>query len=190
MARCQATTKAGRPCRAPASAGGLCFLHANPAQARELGRIGGRKNRQQTQTPRPASSMTIAEVNEVLVEAVDGVRSNKLSARRALALVQLCTALMKTLPAADLEARLTRLEEQVAEQAVTDASDVTARPTPQNGSTARDGAGPWKASDKLRTAAEDSLAEGPPAASDVELEGGRQKGEEDVESPKPIGKPG
>lgn len=176
MARCQGTTKAGKPCRAPASVGGLCFLHANPAQARELGRIGGRKNRQQTQAPPPASSMTIAEVNEVLIEAVNGVRSNKLSAKRAGALVQLCTALMKTLPAADLEARVTRLEEQSAEQAVTDGRDVTARTTPQNG-TAREGAEPGEPNDKEPTAAENSLAQGPPAASDLELEGGCPEGE-------------
>lgn len=176
MARCQGTTKTGDPCKAPASTGGLCFLHANPARARELGRIGGRKNRQQTQTPPSTSSMTITEVNEVLVEAVDGVRSNKLSARRALALVQLCTALMKTLPAADLEARVTRLEDQVAAQALPETSDVTARPTPQNGSSARESAD-LEASNKPRTAAEGSLAGVPPVASDVELKASPAEGE-------------
>ncbi len=176
MARCQATTKVGKPCRAPASSGGLCFLHGNPSRARELGQVGGRKNRQQLPEPPPATTMTVAQVNEVLVEAVHRVRSNQLSARKAGALVQLCTALLKTLPAADLEARVTRLEEQVAEQALTDASDVTARPSPRNGSSARDSAELLEASDKPRTAAEDSLAEGRPAASDVELEDGPQKG--------------
>src|SRR5690242_12171846 len=104
MAQCQGTTKSGKPCRAPASAGGLCFLHANPAQARELGRIGGQKNRQQLLEP-PRTTMTVGQVNEVLVEAVHRVRSNKLSARKAGALVQLCTALMKTLPATALAER-------------------------------------------------------------------------------------
>jgi Family of unknown function (DUF5763) len=118
MARCQGTTKSGEPCRAPAGAGGLCFLHANPSQAREQGRAGGRKNRQHLPGPLQATTMTIAEVNEVLVEAVHRVRSNQLSARNAGALVQLCTALMRTLPAADLDARVTRLEEQAADQAL------------------------------------------------------------------------
>jgi Family of unknown function (DUF5763) len=43
--RCQALTKAGKPCRAAATEGGLCFFHANPSKAVELGRIGGLKNR-------------------------------------------------------------------------------------------------------------------------------------------------
>ena len=43
--RCKAKTKSGRPCRAAATAGGLCFFHANPDKASELGRIGGRSNR-------------------------------------------------------------------------------------------------------------------------------------------------
>jgi hypothetical protein len=41
---CQALTKKGKPCRAAATEGGLCFFHANPNKAAELGRIGGKKN--------------------------------------------------------------------------------------------------------------------------------------------------
>jgi len=41
---CKALTKKGQPCRAAATAGGLCFFHANPNKASELGRIGGRSN--------------------------------------------------------------------------------------------------------------------------------------------------
>jgi hypothetical protein len=40
--RCKGTTKKGKPCRAAATPGGLCFFHANPNKASELGRIGGR----------------------------------------------------------------------------------------------------------------------------------------------------
>ena len=118
MPHCQGKTKTGKSCRAPATAGGLCFLHANPSQARELGRAGGRKNRQQLPQPPPATTMTIAEVNQVLVEALHEVRSNQLSARRASALVQICGTLMRTLPAADLDARVTRLEKQAADHAL------------------------------------------------------------------------
>jgi len=42
--RCKGRTKDGRRCRAAAMDGGLCFLHANPDKAVELGRIGGRKS--------------------------------------------------------------------------------------------------------------------------------------------------
>jgi hypothetical protein len=43
--RCNVQAKNGKPCWAAATAGGLCFLHANPNKASELGRIGGRSNR-------------------------------------------------------------------------------------------------------------------------------------------------
>lgn len=43
--RCRATTKTGKRCKAAPTAGGLCFFHANPNKAVELGRKGGRKNR-------------------------------------------------------------------------------------------------------------------------------------------------
>jgi hypothetical protein len=38
---CKALTKQGNPCKAPATEGGLCFFHANPDRARELGQMGG-----------------------------------------------------------------------------------------------------------------------------------------------------
>lgn len=43
--RCQGQTKSGIPCRAAATAGGLCFFQANPKKASELGRLGGLRNR-------------------------------------------------------------------------------------------------------------------------------------------------
>lgn len=45
LRNCKALTKDGKPCKAPPTAGGLCYFHANPDQVRLLGRIGGRKNR-------------------------------------------------------------------------------------------------------------------------------------------------
>jgi len=37
---CRAKTKNGKPCQAAATEGGLCFFHANPKKASELGQIG------------------------------------------------------------------------------------------------------------------------------------------------------
>jgi hypothetical protein len=39
---CKAKAKNGKPCRAAAMEGGLCFFHANPNKASEMGRIGGK----------------------------------------------------------------------------------------------------------------------------------------------------
>ena len=44
--KCQATTKAGRQCAAPAVRGkNYCSLHADPERAATLGRKGGARNR-------------------------------------------------------------------------------------------------------------------------------------------------
>src|SRR5690242_8419743 len=42
---CKAIAKNGKPCRAAATASGLCFFHANPDKASELGRLGGSNKR-------------------------------------------------------------------------------------------------------------------------------------------------
>jgi hypothetical protein len=57
--RCTGRTKKGEPCRAAATAGGLCFFHANPNKASELGRIGGRSKGRaahETADPLPLSN--------------------------------------------------------------------------------------------------------------------------------------
>jgi hypothetical protein len=77
----------------PATAGGLCFFHANPARARELGRIGGRKNRQQLPELVVPTAMTAAELSRLLSEALRDVWSNKLAPRKAAAMSQLGSVL-------------------------------------------------------------------------------------------------
>lgn len=42
---CQALKKNGEPCGTAPMEGGLCFFHANPNKAAELGRIGGQSKR-------------------------------------------------------------------------------------------------------------------------------------------------
>jgi len=118
MTRCQATTKAGKACKAPATAGGLCFFHANPARARELGRIGGRKNRQQLPEPVSPTAMTAAELSRLLSEALLDVRSNKLGPRKAAAMSQLASVPNRTIQVSDLEGRVSRLEERMPQGAL------------------------------------------------------------------------
>lgn len=56
--RCKGQAKTGKPCRAAATSGGLCFFHANPNKASELGRIGGRnKNRIPTELIDPLTKL-------------------------------------------------------------------------------------------------------------------------------------
>ncbi len=112
--------------------------------------------------------MTIAQLNEVLIGTLHGVQSKKVSARRASAVVQVCAALQRTLPAADLEARVTRLEEQLADQAVAAAAEVEPDSGPGNGSTAPDGTELAEPEEKLGAISEEEMAERTPADSDLE----------------------
>jgi hypothetical protein len=116
MQRCNGKTKAGAPCRAPASSGGLCFFHANPDKAHILGQIGGRKNRSQLPEPPALGSLSAGDLRDILAEAIQDVRSKKITPRTAGALAQLCNSLHRVLQTADREARLARLEQQLTEQ--------------------------------------------------------------------------
>jgi hypothetical protein len=90
--RCIARTTEGRPCRAFAGIGKkFCYLHADPDRARELGRIGGRKNRHllaEALDPLPAANTALAVLNNA-TQTMNDVRSGKLDPKTALSLVQL-----------------------------------------------------------------------------------------------------
>ncbi len=137
--RCRGKTKAGNPCKAAATAGGLCFFHANPAKARTLGQIGGRRNRSKLPEPPPAGSMSAADLCDTLAEAIRDVRSKKMTPRAASAISLLCNSLHRILQTADIEARLARLEQELAEQASRTAVDTDPTGSPTQDET-RDGA--------------------------------------------------
>src|ERR1700680_3433287 len=89
--RCKARTKAGKPCRAAATAGGLCFFHANPNKAAELGRIGGRGNRHATAgsgDPLPTLDNEIA-VRDAGARLIADVLAGKVQHRVAASLAPL-----------------------------------------------------------------------------------------------------
>jgi hypothetical protein len=116
MQTCQAKTKTGTACRAPAGPGGLCFFHANPESAKTLGQIGGRKNRRSAIDLQVPDNMTTADLRNVTVQAIRLLLSGEMHAREASALAQLCNSLYRVIPTVDLEARLKTLEEQVVEE--------------------------------------------------------------------------
>ena len=115
MQTCKGKTRTGAACRAPAGSGGLCFFHANP-EAQKLGQIGGRKNRRSVVDVEVPDNMTAADVSKVTGQAIRLLLSGELRAREASALAQLCNSLYRVIPTADLEARVTMLEEQVAQE--------------------------------------------------------------------------
>jgi len=116
MQTCEAITKTGAPCRAPASRGGRCYLHSHPEKARLLGQAGGRKNRHQLPEPPSAEPLTAVDLRNILADAIRDVRTKRLSPRSASAISQLANSLHRVTPSAELEDRVARLEQQLAER--------------------------------------------------------------------------
>jgi hypothetical protein len=134
MPTCQAKTRTGAACRAPASGGGLCFFHANPDSAKTLGQIGGRRNRRATVLDLlMPDNMTAADVRSVIAQAIRLLLSGELKARDASALSQLCNALNRAIPVADLEGRLKALEDQVEQEAQADLPNYDPTRSPNEG---------------------------------------------------------
>jgi hypothetical protein len=113
--RCKSQTKAGEPCGGAPTPCGLCFFHANPEKAVELGRIGGRSKRHSVVAdggdPLPPLDTTIA-VRDRGNRLFDDVIAGKVPPRVAAVLVSLLNLQMRAIYIADLEPRLARLEQQ------------------------------------------------------------------------------
>ncbi|MCU1307814.1 MAG: hypothetical protein JWN45_2509 [Acidobacteriaceae bacterium] len=113
---CKAQTKAGKPCRAAATEGGLCFFHANPNKASELGRIGGRKNRHGVADPLdplPRLDTAIA-VRTTVARLIEDVYAGKLHPRIASGLAPLLSLQLRAIERSDLGQRVAKLEKLLA----------------------------------------------------------------------------
>ena len=118
--RCKGRTKAGKPCRAAATAGGLCFFHANPNKTSELGRIGGRSKRPAAAEGDPLPRLdTAIAVQDTLARVISEVYSGKLDPRVAVGLAPLLSLQLRAIRTADLELerRLAKLEKSRADAA-------------------------------------------------------------------------
>lgn len=110
--RCKAKTKKGKPCRAAATPGGLCYFHANPDKASELGRIGGRKNRHfETHNSTLLPNLdSIAAVRDTVARAIADLYNGRLHPRIASSLVPLLDLQMRAIESSNLAERLAKLE--------------------------------------------------------------------------------
>ncbi len=157
MQRCGGKTKAGAPCRAPAGADGLCFFHAHPHLTQTLGQIGGRKNRSQWPDSAAVETLSGAGLREILSEAIREVRSRKMTPRNAAALAQLSNSLQRVLPTADLENRLARIEQELAEKDCDQSVDPDPSSSGRSSETAeQDASSPVDETPTLNTAHSDS----------------------------------
>jgi len=158
--RCKGRTKAGKPCRAAATEGGLCFFHANPEKASELGRIGGRKNR--PVAAGGADSLPPADnalaVRNRLARLINDVHSGKVLPNVASVEGHLLSLQLRAIETTDLERRIAQLEKGRAEAEKTAAaSDGTLdAPSPDRGD-APQADEPLRADPETAAASEDTL---------------------------------
>lgn len=111
---CTAVAKSGKPCRAAATAGGLCFFHSNPNKASELGRKGG-SNRHSVGTGDPLPKLdTVMAVRDAVAQLIEEVYAGKLQHRLAAGLAPLLNLQLRAIEATDLEQRVARLEKLLA----------------------------------------------------------------------------
>ena len=103
--RCKAKTKSGKPCQAAATPGGLCFFHANPDKACELGRIGGKKNRHATgenADPLPTLDNAFA-VRDTVARLIADVYAGRVHPRIANGLAPLFNLQLRAIETTELE---------------------------------------------------------------------------------------
>lgn len=112
--RCGARTKSGKPCRAAATSGGLCFFHANPKKAVELGRIGGRRNgRARTECDPLPDLDSATDVRDAVKRLISDVYEGKLNPRTAAGLAPLLQLQLRAIEKTDFEQRLANTEKQL-----------------------------------------------------------------------------
>jgi hypothetical protein len=138
--RCQAISKTGKPCRAAATPGGLCFFHANPAKASELGRIGGRSNRHVAIGN--ADSLPILDnalaVRDMVAQLVADIYAGKTHPRIAAGLASLLNLQLRAIEITEitkipeLERRLAEMEKAMAKTKPAGGSDGRKDASPQD----------------------------------------------------------
>lgn len=131
--RCKAQTKRGMPCRAGATAGGLCFFHANPNKASELDRIGGRSKRQAAAEPaEPLPPLdSPSAVRDIVGQLIADVYAGKLHPRIAAGLAPLLNLQLRAIETTNLERmaeRITEMEKRLARGPVRQVFLATQRP--------------------------------------------------------------
>lgn len=114
--RCKGQAKSGKPCQAAATPGGLCFFHANPNKASELGRIGGRRKHPSAAAisdPLPRLDK-VSAVRDAVDQLIADVCAGKLNPRVAAGLAPLLNLQLRVVEATDLERRVAKVERLLA----------------------------------------------------------------------------
>jgi hypothetical protein len=112
--RCCGKTGEGKPCRAAATAGGLCFFHANPLKAVELGRKGGRRKRKAMpdHADRLPPLESMKAIRDFVARLTAQLYSGQIHPSVARGLAPLLQLQMRVLQVTDWEDRISRLEQK------------------------------------------------------------------------------
>jgi hypothetical protein len=112
---CKGKNAKGEACGAAAGPGGLCYFHANPDLAKELGRLGGQKNGHSTGTDiEVPAKMTLDDLNEITSKAIRAVFHGEIKVGQAEAVAKLIVVQRQNLTSVDFEKRIAELERQAA----------------------------------------------------------------------------
>ena len=131
---CQSLTKSGKPCRAAATEGGLCFFHANPNKAVELDRIGEKKNGHlQVGLDLPPCLDNAMAIRDTVARLIADVYAGKLQLRIAAGLVPLMHLQLRVLEKTEIEKRLGKLEPLMREAIMENRKGNAAEEMPEKG---------------------------------------------------------
>jgi hypothetical protein len=127
--KCQATTKAGKPCGArPLQGQDLCALHADPTRASELAkrpRKNGVNTPPEVNPPEIPPLQTAMEIRDFLAQVMTDLRKRVIDSKTASVLASLATAQLRAVAAAELEERVSNLEKKIGESATPETASAT-----------------------------------------------------------------
>ena len=115
--RCKARAKSGKRCGAAATAGGLCFFHANPKKASELGRIGGRSKRHaagENLDPLPTLDNALS-VRDTVARLIADVYTGRIHPRIAAGLASLLNLQLRAIETTNFELHFAEFEKRLVE---------------------------------------------------------------------------
>lgn len=123
--RCIGKTKLGKPCRAAATEGGLCYFHANPSKATELGRIGGKSKCPAAEGVLEIQALkTAGAVLDATEQLIRDVYSGKVRRDIADTVATLLNLQLRAIKTTEHEARLAALEKMWAESETKSGEDI------------------------------------------------------------------
>ncbi len=111
--KCTGKTKSGARCNAYATPNGLCYFHANPSRARELGQQGGLTHKTQFSVPDDRdvpAPITAEDVRMRLSDLFADVMNGRCDPRIATTLAFVSQHLLKAIEISALEDRIEQLE--------------------------------------------------------------------------------